>query len=81
MGNLTLVVGVLSYDGQLNFTAAADRNGCPDVDVFAQGVRIAIDDLAQAGGVVTVASRATSVTSASEGIPAQGSAHTIARVY
>jgi diacylglycerol O-acyltransferase len=38
MGNLTLVVGVLSYEGQLNFTAAADRDGCPDVDVFARGV-------------------------------------------
>ncbi|HET9722777.1 MAG TPA: wax ester/triacylglycerol synthase family O-acyltransferase [Actinomycetota bacterium] len=45
MGNLTLVVGVLSYEGQLNFTAAADRDGCPDVEVFAQGVRGALDDL------------------------------------
>jgi len=31
--------------GQLNFTAAADRDGCPDVEVFAQGVRSALDDL------------------------------------
>jgi WS/DGAT/MGAT family acyltransferase len=46
MGNLTLVVAVLSYDGQLNITAVADRDGCPDVDVFAQGVRRALDDLA-----------------------------------
>ncbi|HEU4355903.1 MAG TPA: wax ester/triacylglycerol synthase family O-acyltransferase [Actinomycetota bacterium] len=45
MGNLTLVVGVLSYEGQLNFTAAADRDGCPDVEVFAQGVRGTLDDL------------------------------------
>jgi diacylglycerol O-acyltransferase len=47
MGNLTLVVGVLSYEGQLNFTAAADRDGCPDVDVFVQGVRSTLDNLAR----------------------------------
>jgi diacylglycerol O-acyltransferase len=49
MGNLTLVVAVLSYDGQLNLTAVADRDGCPDIEVFAQGVRDALDDLAQSG--------------------------------
>jgi WS/DGAT/MGAT family acyltransferase len=47
MGNLTLVVAVLSYAGQLNLTAVADRVGCPDVEVFAQGVRSALDDLAR----------------------------------
>jgi diacylglycerol O-acyltransferase len=47
MGNLTLVVGVLSYEDQLNFTAAADHDRCPDVEVFAQGVRSALDDLAR----------------------------------
>jgi len=36
---------VLSYDGQLNLTATADRDACPDVEVFAQGVRSALDDL------------------------------------
>jgi hypothetical protein len=45
MGNLTLVVGVLSYDGQLNFTAAADRDGCPDVEEFSEGVRATLDEL------------------------------------
>ncbi len=45
MGNLTLVVGVLSYAGQLNLTATADRDRCPDLEVFAQGVRSALDDL------------------------------------
>jgi WS/DGAT/MGAT family acyltransferase len=45
MGNLTLVVGVLSYAGQLNITAVADRQGRPDVEVFAEGVRRALDDL------------------------------------
>jgi WS/DGAT/MGAT family acyltransferase len=46
MGNLTLVVAALSYTGQLNLTAVADRDRCPDVEVFAQGVRNALDDLA-----------------------------------
>jgi diacylglycerol O-acyltransferase len=45
MGNLTLVVAVLSYAGQLNLTAAADPDGCPDLEVFAQGLRSALDDL------------------------------------
>jgi hypothetical protein len=45
MGNLTLVVAALSYAGQLNFTAAADRDSCSDVDVFVLGVRSALDDL------------------------------------
>jgi diacylglycerol O-acyltransferase len=46
MGNLTLVVAALSYEGQLNLTAVGDRDRCPDVEVFAQGVRDALDDLA-----------------------------------
>jgi WS/DGAT/MGAT family acyltransferase len=46
-GNLTLTVAVLSYAGQLNLTAIADQDTCPDVEVFAQGVRRALDDLAQ----------------------------------
>jgi diacylglycerol O-acyltransferase / wax synthase len=46
-GNVTLTVAVLSYAGQLNLTAIADRATCPDVEVFTQGVRGALDDLAQ----------------------------------
>jgi WS/DGAT/MGAT family acyltransferase len=49
MGNLTLVVGVLSYAGQLNISAVADREGCPDVEVFAEGVRKALGELARTG--------------------------------
>jgi Ser/Thr protein kinase RdoA (MazF antagonist) len=45
MGNVTLAVAVLSYDGQLNLTAIADRDTCPDVEVFASGVRATLDDL------------------------------------
>ena len=47
MGNLTLVVAAVSYAGQLNLTAVADRDGCPDLEAFAQGVRSALDDLAR----------------------------------
>jgi hypothetical protein len=46
-GNMTLGVGVLSYNGQLNLTAIADRDGCPDVEVFAEGARRALDELAR----------------------------------
>jgi len=35
-GNLTLTLGVFSYAGQLNLTAVADRDACPDIEVFAQ---------------------------------------------
>ena len=47
MGNLTLVVAVLSYAGQLNLTAVADRDGCPDLEIFTEGVHTALDDLAR----------------------------------
>ena len=47
MGNFTLAVAVLSYAGQLNLTAVADRHTCPDVEVFAQGLQGALDELAQ----------------------------------
>ncbi|MGY1671259.1 wax ester/triacylglycerol synthase family O-acyltransferase [Geodermatophilus sp. SYSU D00710] len=45
-GNLTLGVGALSYAGQLSLVAVADRDTCPDVEVFAHGVRTALQDLA-----------------------------------
>jgi diacylglycerol O-acyltransferase / wax synthase len=45
MGNLTLVVGVLSYAGQLNLTAVADHDQCPDLEIFIRGVRTALDGL------------------------------------
>ena len=36
----------MSYAGQLNLTAVADRDRCPDVEVFTEGVRRALDELA-----------------------------------
>jgi len=53
MGNLTLVVGVLSYAGQLNLTAVADHDHCPDLEIFTRGVRGALDDLARSALVPT----------------------------
>jgi WS/DGAT/MGAT family acyltransferase len=45
MGNLTIGVGALSYAGQFNITVVADTETCPDVDVFANGLRAALRDL------------------------------------
>jgi diacylglycerol O-acyltransferase / wax synthase len=47
IGNETLNVAVLSYAGQLNLTAVADADTCPDVNIFAHGMRTTLDKLAQ----------------------------------
>jgi diacylglycerol O-acyltransferase / wax synthase len=47
VGNQTLNVAVFSYAGQLNLTAVADNDTCPDVNVFAEGVRTTFHKLAQ----------------------------------
>ena len=47
MGNFTLVVAALSYAGQLNLTVVADRDNCPDVQVFAQAVQGTLDELVE----------------------------------
>jgi diacylglycerol O-acyltransferase / wax synthase len=47
MGNMTLGIGALSYAGHFNITAVADRETCPDVGVFAEGMRNSLDELAQ----------------------------------
>jgi diacylglycerol O-acyltransferase / wax synthase len=46
VGNFTLGVGALSYTGQLSMIAVADRGTCPDVEVFADGLRGALQSLA-----------------------------------
>jgi diacylglycerol O-acyltransferase / wax synthase len=38
-GNITLGFGVLSYSGQLNFTATTDHHGTPDLPVFMSGLQ------------------------------------------
>ncbi len=47
MGNMTLGVGALSYAGQLNLTAVADRDTCSDLPVFLDGLRRSLDQLRQ----------------------------------
>ena len=53
MGNFTVAVAVLSYAGQLNLTAVADEDTCPDLAEFTQGVRNTLDELARSVPVLT----------------------------
>jgi diacylglycerol O-acyltransferase / wax synthase len=46
MGNVSIGVGALSYAGQFNLTAVADRDLCPDLEVFIDGARRCLDTLA-----------------------------------
>jgi diacylglycerol O-acyltransferase len=46
MANVSLGVGALSYAGQFNLTAVADRELCPDLEVFVHGVGRSLDALA-----------------------------------
>jgi diacylglycerol O-acyltransferase / wax synthase len=46
IGNVSLGVGALSYAGQFNITAVADREACPDLAIFAHGVRRSLGALA-----------------------------------
>jgi diacylglycerol O-acyltransferase / wax synthase len=46
LGNVSLGVGALSYAGQFNITAVADRDLCPDLEVFIKGMRSSLDALA-----------------------------------
>jgi hypothetical protein len=45
IGNLTLAVAAFSYAEQLNITVVADANACPDVAIFAQGLRDSLQAL------------------------------------
>jgi diacylglycerol O-acyltransferase / wax synthase len=46
MGNVSVGVGALSYAGQFNLTAVADRDLCPDLEIAADGLRRCLDALA-----------------------------------
>jgi len=50
MGNLTVILGALSYAGDLDLCLVSDRGACPDADVLVAGVR---DGLAALGLPVT----------------------------
>jgi WS/DGAT/MGAT family acyltransferase len=43
--NLTVVVGILSYDGTLHFGLWGDRDAAPDLEVFASGIDDAFAEL------------------------------------
>jgi WS/DGAT/MGAT family acyltransferase len=45
MGNVSLGVGALPYAGQFNITAVADRELCPDLEVFVKGMGSSLDAL------------------------------------
>jgi diacylglycerol O-acyltransferase len=45
--NISIGVGALSYAGQFNITVVADRDICPDLEVFVRGVRRSLDALEQ----------------------------------
>ena len=47
-GNVPLSVAALSYDGQLNIGIQSDPDGCPDLDVFADGLRRSLEELGPA---------------------------------
>jgi diacylglycerol O-acyltransferase / wax synthase len=55
IGNITLGVGALSYAGQFNITVVADRDACPDVEVFADAVRDGLHALAVSVSVTVTA--------------------------
>jgi hypothetical protein len=46
IGNISIGVGALSYAGQFNLTAVADRERCPDLEVFIDGARRCLNSLA-----------------------------------
>jgi len=45
-GNVTLGIGALSYAGEFNITAVADPDSCPDLDLFIEGTRKALETMA-----------------------------------
>jgi diacylglycerol O-acyltransferase / wax synthase len=47
-GNVPLSVAVLSYAGQLNIGIQSDPDGCPDLDVFVDGLRRSLEELGPA---------------------------------
>ena len=46
LGNMSIGVGALSYADQFNITVVADRQLCPDLGIFVDGVEHTLDGLA-----------------------------------
>ena len=53
IGKVSLGVGALSYAGQFNLTAVADKDSYPDLDIFAAGARAELEALADSASSVT----------------------------
>ena len=47
-GRVPVGVGALSYAGRLGITVVADRDACPDIQIFADGLRAALTELEHA---------------------------------
>lgn len=48
VGNQSLAVAILSYDGKLDFGVLSDPLACPDVVVFTDGVQMCLESLREA---------------------------------
>jgi diacylglycerol O-acyltransferase / wax synthase len=48
LGNMSIGVGALSYADQFNITVVADGHLCPDLEIFVESVKRALDVLADA---------------------------------
>jgi diacylglycerol O-acyltransferase len=44
-GRTPVGVGALSYAGRLGITVVADRDACPDIEIFTDGLRAALAEL------------------------------------
>ena len=47
-GRVPVGVGALSYAGRLGITVVADRDACPDIEIFTDGLRAALAELEHA---------------------------------
>jgi hypothetical protein len=46
-GSLTIGIGVMSYIDQLNVTVVADRDRCPDLEIFIQALNRSMSELSR----------------------------------
>jgi hypothetical protein len=72
-GRTPIGVGALSYAGELGITVVADRDACPDIAVFTDGLGAALADLELAAGV-PVPTAVRSARRAASGPRSSGSA-------
>ena len=55
-GRTPIGVGALSYAGALGITVVADRDACPDIEIFTDGLRATLTGLAAVSPSRTAAS-------------------------